>query len=200
MFIGLHDKVVQSAYEITGGLLTSFFDGTFGGRIIMGYSTKAESQSSLIVNGGHVVLMDALDVGSNSPSTVYLNDGVLESPSLYLWNYGKIDFRKGKLITKAKTDFQNYVIAGKITAAGQNCTVNDFSYIPDIKDSQKWHITYKNQISDINHDQDVNYIDFNILAQEWLTIGDGLSADIDGVGDGIVDIQDLAKMASEWLN
>jgi hypothetical protein len=144
--------------------------------------------------------MDALDVGSNSPSTVYLNDGVLESPSLYLWNYGKIDFRKGKLITKAKTDFQNYVIAGKITAAGQNCTVNDFSYIPDIKDSQKWHITYKNQISDINHDQDVNYIDFNILAQEWLTIGDGLSADIDGVGDGIVDIQDLAKMASEWLN
>jgi hypothetical protein len=52
----------------------------------------------------------------------------------------------------------------------------------------------------INKDWYVDFSDFSLLADQWLTSGGGLAADVvpDG-GDGKVGLRDLTLIADEWL-
>jgi YD repeat-containing protein len=51
---------------------------------------------------------------------------------------------------------------------------------------------------DINHSGIVNFIDFAILAQDWLKSSDHLPGDLNR--DDIVDVKDLKIMADYWLH
>jgi sulfite oxidase len=54
--------------------------------------------------------------------------------------------------------------------------------------------------ADINKDGYVDFSDFSLLADEWLMVDSGLSADIMPLeGDGKVNMQDLMLIADEWL-
>lgn len=54
--------------------------------------------------------------------------------------------------------------------------------------------------SDLDDDGDVDFIDFSILANQWLQPPGSPSADIDPPGgNGIVDLFDLEVLADEWL-
>ncbi len=55
-------------------------------------------------------------------------------------------------------------------------------------------------VGDITGEGEVNLLDFNSLAAQWLQSSEGLSADISAPADGIVDIVDLNTMISNWLN
>jgi hypothetical protein len=50
--------------------------------------------------------------------------------------------------------------------------------------------------SDINKDCQVDMADYSMLAENWLTVNGG---DVDIWDDGIVDINDIIKLASQWL-
>ncbi|MHC4174360.1 MAG: molybdopterin-dependent oxidoreductase [Planctomycetota bacterium] len=57
------------------------------------------------------------------------------------------------------------------------------------------------QRADINKDLYVDFIDFSLLADQWLMNSDGLSADLmPDEGDGKVGIQDLVLIADKWLD
>jgi hypothetical protein len=54
--------------------------------------------------------------------------------------------------------------------------------------------------ADLNLDCDVDFVDFAILASQWLQAPRVPSADIAPLGgDGIVDINDLALLVDSWL-
>ncbi len=54
--------------------------------------------------------------------------------------------------------------------------------------------------ADINKDGYVDFFDYSLLADQWLMIGDELSADIMPIeSDAIVDIFDLKLIADNWL-
>jgi DMSO/TMAO reductase YedYZ molybdopterin-dependent catalytic subunit len=54
--------------------------------------------------------------------------------------------------------------------------------------------------ADINKDGYVDFYDYSLLANQWLTIGDELTADIMPIeSDAIVDIFDLTLIADNWL-
>jgi YD repeat-containing protein len=76
-----------------------------------------------------------------------------------------------------------------------NKTVN---YIYDAVGNRTYKVIVKGPLNpDINHSGRVDFIDFAILAQDWLKFGEYLPGDINK--DGIVDIEDLAVMADYWL-
>ena len=54
---------------------------------------------------------------------------------------------------------------------------------------------------DFDVDEDVDALDLSVIAGEWLDSGDGLSADISPlfIGDGKVDLRDLAEFAEYWV-
>ena len=62
-------------------------------------------------------------------------------------------------------------------------------------------VTYVDWLrADINRDRAVNFIDFAILASNWLLNGRSVDADIAPPGgDGIVDALDFNELASHWL-
>lgn len=158
MFIGLHDKSVNSEYEISGGELVSYFDGNFGGKIILGTSTSQESVSKLVINGGYVKLTNRIEVGSSSSSLVSLNGGTLESPGLLLQDYGILDIWGGTLITDSRSVFESYVLQNRILGAGEIRQPEDFIFL-QIDDS--WHITFDVPLlGDFNLDGDVDGFDF----------------------------------------
>jgi hypothetical protein len=197
MFIGLHSQAVKGVYEITGGTLKSCVDGTYGGSIILGYSTSADSVSKLIVNGGYIKLTDRIEAGSASKSRVLLNAGTLEAPALSLLTYGTLDFRKGKLITSSKTDFENYILAGKILAYGQTCQTSKFTYT---QINTLWHITCNKIASDLDNNGTVNLVDLLTFADEWLATeavaNPPFRADLNG--DDAVDFTDFAILSCDW--
>jgi DMSO/TMAO reductase YedYZ molybdopterin-dependent catalytic subunit len=55
--------------------------------------------------------------------------------------------------------------------------------------------------ADINKDWYVDFVDFSLLADKWLTAGNELSADIMLIdGDGVVNAYDFMMIADEWLS
>lgn len=77
-------------------------------------------------------------------------------------------------------------------------------------DSQKPHLHLwllnngcsKVYLADINSDCKVNMLDFAVLASQWTQADGTPPADIIplGTGDGVVDAQDMTRLATEWLS
>ena len=55
--------------------------------------------------------------------------------------------------------------------------------------------------ADFNLSEDVDIVDLSVIAQQWLSIGDDLSADISPlfIGDGKVDLEDFAEFGKYWM-
>ncbi len=55
-------------------------------------------------------------------------------------------------------------------------------------------------IADFNADGRIDYADYDMLSSQWLQSGDGLACDIypAGIGDGIVNVDDLLMFADIW--
>ncbi|MFC1636361.1 hypothetical protein ACFL5Z_16140 [Planctomycetota bacterium] len=52
---------------------------------------------------------------------------------------------------------------------------------------------------DIDHDRDVDFVDFALLAVRWLETGCGICNGSDLTNDGDVDLHDLREFAENWL-
>jgi hypothetical protein len=54
-------------------------------------------------------------------------------------------------------------------------------------------------LGDIDFDGDVEFVDFATFASHWLDNNCGKCGGADLTGDGIVDTNDLAELAENWL-
>lgn len=126
---------VTGEFEINGGTVSAVFDGTFGGKILMGGSPNSNSLSKVTQNGGVVDLDVALEFGGAGGESLYeLKGGVLDAKYVSRFapsSIAKIDMSSagGTLVLDNFGHFTNdLLLPGYISIDGiQAFDINDFS-------------------------------------------------------------------------
>ncbi|MFI4913105.1 MAG: hypothetical protein ACIAQZ_15710 [Sedimentisphaeraceae bacterium JB056] len=139
MFFGMDSLEIHTQYHMYGGILRSFYDGSFGGQMVLGAGSNANSDNVFYHEAGAVILDSWLYVGDSSAGYLILHDGIFIVPNLTV-NQGHVDISGGTLVLNWDTEFRQYANQGKILAYGLSGNENSFNY-KQVKD--QIHITAK---------------------------------------------------------
>ncbi len=211
-------RIVEGGHlTVTDWAILSY--GTPGGRIVVdGGSLDCQSHlyigpwshnyadaygASVEQNGGTVTVAGVFGPGVYGGRGHYqLNGGTLTANGSWSLNSeggaGSMDITNGIFIKSGDVTGQvsNDVNAGRLTAFGG---LGKIVYDYGVTNSGKTTITALAPIAgDLNHDFDVDIIDFEMFADEWLSL------DCDSIGNlnalCRVDLKDFSILASNWYS
>jgi len=183
--------VNNQADERTGGIYQYLSTVTIENSIIRGNTDPSSEQ----LRGAFTVSYSDIEGG-------YTGRGNIDADPLFvtgpLGDYYLSQTNAGQASTSSCVDAGNNAAA--FLEMGYSTTRTDHVTEESVIDMGYHYLNLGHNNPDINADWHVNYIDYAVLASQWLDVPGILSADIAPYGgDGIVDTNDLGVLVDFWL-
>jgi hypothetical protein len=203
---GERDWPDSGVFDMSGGLLTIWKHLEVGGRgndfymYCGGNGVLNLTGGTIIVHGLLVVPQGTINyVDANLPAgTVNLFGGVIDANSFEMKAHGKMYVKHGRLNVPGDqvATINGYIDANQIVPGDASYTLS-VSYDADANTTTLTGMPHLPEAADLFRDYCINFMDFAVLADNWLATGPN-EADIDG--DETVDFEDLAMLVLYWTD